>query len=307
MPITGGRAMAYVVALLSGIMLWGVAWWPIQALDAEGLDAVSLTLSANGTAALVLLYPALRRWPEIWRARRVLLAIAVGGACWNLAFVGSMAEGEAGRRVLLYYLSSSWSILGGRVFLGESIDRRRWASVLLAFGGAIVVVGLGDGDGGGLAWADGLAIIAGLAHATTNLFFRYAEEVPLCCKNGALFLGSAVAAAAILPFMVESRAVVSPDVWLAAAILGAVWVLLADSLVQYGVSHLPASRSSVLMLAELPMTVVSAAMIVGDRITGAELVGGLLIVAAALNELMRSTRVEGTSIPVRRGPRLTPV
>lgn len=295
--------MAYVVALLSGILLWGVAWWPIQLLDAEGLDAVSLTLAANATAALAVLYPALRRWPEVWRARRVLVGIAIGGACWNLAFVGAMAEGEAGRRVLLYYLSASWSILGGRLFLGESIDRRRWVSVLLGIAGAIVVLGPGDG-GSGYSWADGLAVVAGLAQASTNLCFRYAEEVPLCCKNGALFLGSALAAAAILPVVGREATLPSTGVWVAAAVLGAGWVLLADSLVQYGVSHLPAGRSSVLMLAELPMTVVSAAMIVGDRITLPEFFGGALIVAAAVNELMRSNPKARMAVPFRR---LTPV
>jgi drug/metabolite transporter (DMT)-like permease len=218
-----------------------------------------------------------------------------------------MAEGEAGRRILLYYLSSSWSILGGRVFLGEVLDLRRWASVVLAFGGAIVVVGISDQDAGGMSWPDALAILAGLAHATTNLCFRYAEEVPLCCKNGALFLGSALAAAAIFPFLSETAGVLpTTSVWLAAAVFGAAWVLLADSLVQYGVSHLPAARSSVLMLAELPMTIVTAAIIAGDRISGAELVGGVLIVGAALNELLRPAGAVSSALAVPCAPRLTP-
>ena len=300
--------MACVVALLSGIMLWGVAWWPIQALNAQGLGAVPLTLAANGTAALVMLYPALRRWPEVWRARGILLAIAVGGACWNLAFAGAMAEGEAGRRILLYYLSSSWSILGGRFFLGERLDVRRAASLVLAFAGAIVVLGISDQATGGMSWPDALAIVAGLAHASTNLCFRYAEKLALCCKTGALFLGSALAAAAIFPFLGDSAGMQpSTNAWLAAAIFGAAWVLLADSLVQYGVSHMPAARSSVLMLAELPMTVVSAALIAGDRISGVELVGGALIAGAALNELIRPAGVSGPSTTVSRAPRLTPV
>jgi drug/metabolite transporter (DMT)-like permease len=159
----------------------------IQALGAEGLDAVSFTLAANGTAALVMLQPARRRWPAIWRWRRTLLAIAVVGGCWNLGFVGAMAEGDAGRRILLYYLSSGWAILGGRLFLGEVIDGRRWASVVLAFGGVCIVVAGSGLEAGRLDWADTLAILAGLAQAATNLLFRHAKEVPLCCKNAAMF------------------------------------------------------------------------------------------------------------------------
>jgi drug/metabolite transporter (DMT)-like permease len=300
--------MACVVALLSGILLWGLAWWPIQALNAQGMGAVSLTLAAYGMAAVVMLYPALRCWPDVWRARKILLAIAVGGACWNLAFVGAMAEGEAGRRILFYYLSSSWSILGGRLFLGERIDMRRGASLVLAFAGAIVVLGISDQATGGLSWPDALAVLAGLAHATTNLCFRYAEDIPLPSKNGALFLGTALTAAAIFSLRGDSAGPLPmTGAWLAAATFGAAWVLLADSLVQFGVSHMPAARSSVLMLAELPMTVVSAALIVGDRISGAELAGGVLIVGAALNELTRPAGGAAPSLAVPRARRLTPV
>ena len=300
--------MAYVVALLSGVVLWGVAWWPIQLLNEGGLGAVPLTLAANGTAALALLYPALQQRAGLWRARRILFAIAIVGGCWNLAFFAAMAEGEAGRRILVYYLSSSWSILGARVFLGESVDARRWVSVLLAFGGAVAVVGLGSPEGAGLSLGDALAMVAGLAHAGTNLFFRYAEDVPLCCKNGALFGGSAFGAAVILPFLGRS-AVAAPSggLWLWVAILGAAWVLLADSLVQYGVSHLPAVRSSVLMLAELPTTLISAALIAGEPITGIELAGAVLIAGAALNEMWQANRADRAAMRVRRAPRLTPV
>lgn len=289
-------------------MLWGLAWWPIQSLNAQGMGAVSLTLAAYGMAAVVMLYPSLRCWPEVRRARRILVAIAVVGAFWNLAFVGAMAEGEAGRRILFYYLSTSWSILGGRLFLGERIDGRRGASLVLAFAGAIVVLGISDQVRGGMSWPDALAVLAGLAHATTNLCFRYAEEIPLSCKNEALFLGTALAAAAIFSLRGSPAAVLpATGAWLAAATFGAAWVLLADSLVQYGVSHMPAARSSVLMLAELPMTVVSAALIAGDRVTAAELVGGGLIVGAALNELTRTAGAAAPSLTVPRARRLTPV
>jgi drug/metabolite transporter (DMT)-like permease len=67
------------------------------------------------------------------------------------------------------------------------IDGRRWASVVLAFGGVCIVVAGSGLEAGRLDWADTLAILAGLAQAATNLLFRHAKEVPLCCKNAAMF------------------------------------------------------------------------------------------------------------------------
>jgi drug/metabolite transporter (DMT)-like permease len=295
--------------MLAGVCLWGVAWWPIQALGTRGVDAISLTLLANGTAAVALLRSVFRCLPAVRHWRGTLIAIAIGGAVWNLGFIAAMAEGDAGRRALLCYLSPGWAILGGRVFLGEVVDFRRWLSVLFALGGACIVLGSSGLETGHLAWPDLVAIAAGLGQAGTNLLFRHAAEVPLCCKNGAMFLGSALAAGVLL-FAAGggSGAGAPPEAWLLAAFLGAAWVLLADGLVQYGVSRLPAARSSVLLLIELPLTIVSAALIAGEGITGPELGGGLLILGAAFNELIRNDAPVAAvaAAPVRRAPRLSP-
>ncbi len=57
-----------------------------------------------------------------WRQQAGLLALVclLGGTA-NVCFVNALVYGEVVRTMLLFYLAPMWSVLGGRVFLGERI------------------------------------------------------------------------------------------------------------------------------------------------------------------------------------------
>ena len=279
----------HVLAILVGSLLWGLAWLPVKGLSGLGLPPLAITLTGYGAAALALFPSMLSERRHWWPRRRILAAIAASGATWNLCFVAAMAAGEVSHLILLYYLSTGWAIVGGRLFLREQFDRRRLTSVGLAFGGAVLVLAGADLGRPPVTSADLLAVVAGVAHASTNLLFRMADHIPVTAKNGAMFSGTAVAGITLLAAGVGEVPAVSGSLWLAAAAFGLGWVMVADSLVQYGVSHLPASRSAVLVLSELPCTILSATVLAGDRLAPNELGGGAMIVMAALNELFRAS------------------
>ncbi len=293
--------MRYVLAILAGSLLWGLAWMPIQGLAAQGLTPLAITLASYGPAALLLLPASLRRRRLWWVRRRVFAAIAGTGATANLCFVAAMATGEAGHQILLYYLSTGWAIVGGRLFLRESLDFRHWASVLLAFGGAWTVL---DGPAARtvtVTLPELLAILAGVAQASTNLLFRLADDVPVVDKNLAMFGGTAAVGVMVFTLGLARVPEVGASTWLAAVLFGLAWLTVADGLIQYGVSHLPATRSAVLNLSELPITVLSAAVLVGDQLSTAELGGGAMIVSAALNELFRRHSLSVIPMTARDG------
>ena len=56
---------------------------------------------------------------------------------------------------------------------------------------------------------------------------------------------------------------------------------------QWGVERLEAGRAAIIIIMELVAAVVSAALILGETLEGLELIGGLIIVAAALTEMLR--------------------
>lgn len=306
-----------VLALLFGCGLWGLAWWPMKGLAARGLAGPTLAIVAYGAAALCLLPAVWRRRADVRGALLLLALIGVVGGVWNAAFMSAMVEGAASRVVLLYYGASGLAILGGRFLFREAIDGPRALAMALVFGGALLV--LGAPEDGAFGRADLLALVAGLAHAITNLAFRGLASTPLVLKNFAMFVGAIAAAALATSFAVSSGASVTqgatlamsgasgvggPDggVLLLGAAFGVGWLLLAESATQLGVSRLPATRSAVLLISELPITVVSASWIAGERLDPSALLGALSITLATWLEARRSPA--STTVPASaRRPR----
>ena len=82
-------------------------------------------------------------------------------------------------------------------------------------------------------------------------------------------------------------AAVPTGVWLELVCFGLIWLFVATVGTQWGVAHMEAGKSSVLIIMELVTAVASAAIINGARLRPIEWLGGVLIVAAAVIEARR--------------------
>ena len=114
---------------------------------------------------------------------------------------------------------------------------------------------------------------------------RRLQAVPVTPKVACVFVGSLVWA---LPFVVLGRdplpAAVPPVVWAEVAGFGLIWILIATAGTLWGVNHMEAGRSSVLIIMELVTAIASAAILTGNMPKPIEWLGGLLILLSALLE-----------------------
>ncbi len=287
--MTTAPRLGPVWVLMGASALWGLSWWPLKALHGTGLSAPQVSVLAYGgvgALGLILLW----RARAAWRAHRawVLGLLLVGG--WaNASFVNALMMGEVVRVMFLFYLSPVWSVLGGRWLLGERITPLRLATVVLALCGLwLVLVGprgpeaLLQGEVG-LGLVDLLALSAGLAFAGNNLLARGATGLNLQTKTVSVFVGSATMS--LLAIAVLGQGWPQPT---AGALLGALGyslgLLLATVGWQYGVSHMEAGRSGVIVLAELVVAVLTALWWGDGQLSAAGWVGGALITLAAVLE-----------------------
>ena len=135
----------------------------------------------------------------------MLVLLALVGGWGNTAYVTALVQGDVVRVMLLFYLLPAWSVLGGRVFLGERISLRRGSAVALAMSGAFLVVGGFAAFDAPLSLADVMAVTAGLAFAGNNIIARQSQEIPTASKT--VVAGSAVSlvveAAGLAPLAYE--------------------------------------------------------------------------------------------------------
>ncbi|WP_124951384.1 DMT family transporter [Sulfuriferula thiophila] len=283
------QAWLPLTVLTFSAAMWGVIWWPLKQFGAEGLSGSLISLVSYGLVGLAGL-PFLLRERRAWQGQiGLLLLLALFGGWANASIVRALLTGDVVRVMLLFYLAPVWSVIGGRLFLNETVTRRRMLAVLISVFGAFLVIGGTKAFATPLSLADFLALSAGLAFASNNLVTRAAHTIPMVSKTIAVFIGCGI----ISGFMVWQQSAVQPE-WtpmlvIALLAFGFGWLALATFTTQYGVTHIETGRAGIILIVELLAAVISAMIIGGEELLPQEMIGGTLIALAAVIEATDTT------------------
>ncbi len=273
-----------VPSLLAGALFWGLFWWPLKALDEQGISGSIVQVFAYGLSALVLLPFALRSIHE-WRIRPgLLLLIALLGGWANVSLVTALTEGSVVRVMLLFYLAPVWTMLAARIFLGEAFTRLRFIALALALAGLAATLGGPELFYTPLSAIDFLALSSGLAFALNNVAIRVGHHLTDSARSTAVMGGCALIALGFMYWETPRLQNINQIQLWAMIALGLLWVLPGTLATFYGVARLDAGRAAILLLAELVVAVFSAVLIGGELLNWQEILGGALILSAALIE-----------------------
>jgi drug/metabolite transporter (DMT)-like permease len=271
-----------VFSLLLSATLWGLVWYPLRLLEEAGLQGLWVTLAAYG-AALLTAIPVLGRQRHRWREGGLtLLALALASGWCNVTFILAMLDGTVVRVLLLFFLSPLWSVLLGRWLLGEALQGRSLLLLLMALGGALIMLWNPT-----LGWpwpqqaADWLALASGFGFALTNVLARKLAAVPVGVKTVASWWGVILVALLCLLLTRPELPSVGMGPWFGAVLLGWFGFVVMTLSVLYGVSRLPVQRSAIILPFELVIGAVSAWWLAGETAVLQEWIGGALIVSAA--------------------------
>lgn len=272
---------------------WGLTWMPIKALSNMDLDGMHLIFIAFFSGALVCL-PWLLIQRNHWRNKIFLMMmIALAGGFANASFQTAIYHGDVIRVMILFYMLPVWSVIGGRIFLGEKVDAIRVLAVLLSLSGAFIILDIATASWAAVTPIDLLAIGSGLGLAATNILFRFTQEIPVMSKVAAMFLGcSCIMGLSLMVFTTTAELPGNTAVLWAVA-YGALWLSLITTGTQWGVTQMDAGRSAVIIVMELVVAVTSTALIVSGELTTFEIFGGLMVLGAALLE---GARDEGKGV-----------
>ena len=277
-----------VLVLFFSSVGWGLTWLPLKYLNRQGMQGPPLVLVAFAAAAVALL-PVFIRQRRHWRGKAGSLAlIALFGGFANLSFQIALVQGEVIRVMILFYLLPVWSVLGGRLFLGERIDALRVVSVVVALLGAFLILGgtalLRTSPG----WVDLLAIASGVSFAMNNIVFRATQSLPVTSKVTAVFAGCALMVGGYLLFAAPApQATFTWPALMLTVLYGVIWLMLITFGTQWGVTRLEAGHASLIIIMELVVAVLSASLLLGETLSPPELAGGFLIAGTVIFETLR--------------------
>lgn len=270
------------MALLLGATLWGVIWYPLRLLEAQGLYGTWLTLVVYSAALITSLPYTARSFREFGAHGKILLPLAMAAGCTNVAFILAVLDGNVMRVLLLFYLSPFWAVILGWAMLHERVSALSLVILVVAMAGALLMLW---NPILGVPWpqghADWLAIASGVAFAFSNVLVRKGQQITVAAKSASSWIGVIVVAALLIGILGLPTPNVGTATMLQGVALGGFGILVMTMLVLYGVTQMPVHRSAVILLFELVAGAISQQLLTDETMSLREWAGGALIVIAA--------------------------
>jgi drug/metabolite transporter (DMT)-like permease len=288
---------AALAAGLIAVCLWGLA--PVATRAAVGhlapLPLLTIRMSAASAALLPWAWPVLRGLrPRL--AGRLAAAGILGLVGYNLPVTVGLRWLPASTAGLLLATEPVWVLLLGRVVLAERVGVRPWLGSAVALSGVAVLAGPGAVTG-----AQRTGALAGMALvlAGTLAFAGYTIAMrPLSQALGAVPATAASTVVGTLPYLAFSGTLASSGLGhLDAAAWAEVAFLALGSTVagmlawNMAVLAGGAARVSLLLYLEPAISVLGAAVFLGER-PGLVTIGGGLLILAGVG--VASTRATGS-------------
>ncbi len=283
---TPSRALP-ALALCLNALVWGTSWWPLRHFESLGLHPLWTTALVYAAVVLVIVLAWPRSVAQVLRTPALWLLVLAAGTT-NATFNWAMVIGDVVRVILLFYLMPVWAVLLARVLLHEPITRAAALRVLLGVAGAAVVLWPAGAGIEALplprSLADWLGVVGGFAFALNNVMLRREAHRPEEGRALAMFVGGALVSAGIA-FGLQGAVPLPPApalAWLLPVLLMAALFGVGNLALQYGAGRLPANVTSVVMLTEVVFASGSALALGSAQLSTQALLGGGLILLAAL-------------------------
>ncbi len=279
------------VAIAAGA--WGVYWLPQRALFDAGLTGAWATIAQYGLCVAlfspIVVYRAIKKLPIGFNVPSVGLLIGGGIVCYSNAFLLT----DVVRVMVFFYLTPIWATLFELAFLRTRPGMARLASLMLGLGGAWVVLGADGGLPLPQNLGDWLAVASGIMMAAGAARSQFIQPEGLFPLQWSYFFYGLLVAVAQFPLL---SGVLGPipvlDAWIASfpllLLLSVLFLIPSNTMLILSPSRIGAGLFSILILSELVVGAISAALFADEPFGWREAVGCSLIVLAGLVEVFLS-------------------
>lgn len=315
MDTTRATFLASVIVLGTGAF-WGLYWLPVRWLAEAGLSGAWGTVAITAAATLLLAPLAARHRGRLLCANPLALAsIALGGAAFALYSIG-FVYGRVAIVILLYFLTPVWSTLIGRYVMGWHTPPMRMLAIALGLAGLVVMLSATGDAPLPRSAGEWMALLAGLLWSVATTGIRAKSDIGPVEAAFVFALGATLAAALLAPVLAplpDRTALTAPLASLAIAFAtGGVWWALSIAALMWATVRLEPARVGILLMVEVLVGAVSAAVLAGEHLHLLEIAGGVLVLLSGVLEVLpprragrpgRGGEAAGATVTRRRGKR----
>jgi len=292
----GTTTVATAIVALTGI-LWGFYWLPVRRLADAGLSGAWGTMAMTLAAACLLSPLVFSRRNQFTRANTVaILATALGGAAFALYSIGFL-YGRVAIIILLYFLTPVWSALIAHFIMGWHTPSLRIVAIAVGLAGLAVMLGA-DGQWplprGAGEW---MALASGILWSVATTGIRARSDLDPVPAAFVFAVGATLAALVLAPFLEPwPSGALGGDLRAIAGLAvgtGGLWWALSTAALLWATARLEPARVGILLMTEVLVGAVSAALLAGEHLGPLEMAGGALVLCAGVLEVWPTGRGGG--------------
>ena len=283
------QARASLACAYSGIA-WGLFWIPLRGMDSAGVTDAWATVLFYAIPLLLFCPWIIRNWRRIARCGWSLHFIGIATGTSLVFYSNAMLYTEVVRGLVLYYTTPIWSLLLARIVLGETITTPRVFAIVFGLAGMLVMFGVDQGFPWPKNIGDWMALSGAMGWAVAAVLLRKddgSRSMEIC----AVYFFYGVIAAVLLALSPMAGEIEAPDWSVIIDVLPwtipiAIIVIPGAYAAFWGAPHLNPGVVGLLMMTELSVGGITAAIWANEPLGVRELSGIALITLAGLTEFL---------------------
>ena len=261
---------------------------------AAGMDVLTLLFLRFALSAVVMAFLLVARRERLPRGMTLVELLAMGAIGYvgqAFSYFTAVKYASAGLVALLLYLYPVFVMILSAVFLGESITRWKVAALGLALAGLALMVGPAGGQWLGVIWALVASVIYSLYIMVANRVVKEGSAI----QSSTVILAAAGVVSGLLMVSTGPHLPTTGAGWAAVAAIVLVATVIPIVTFLAGLQRIGPTNAAMLSVLEPLVTVLLAALLLGETLRLMTLLGGGLILAAVLllarSELSTAARV----------------
>jgi drug/metabolite transporter (DMT)-like permease len=283
--------LATAIVVFTGA-LWGFYWLPVRSISEMGLPRAWGTVAITTAAAFCLSpFAVFRRQEFAHSDRYAIISIAMGGAAFALYSVG-FVYGRVAIIILLYFLTPVWSTLIGKYVMGWHTSRLRVLAILIGLAGLSVMLSA-DGElpipRGPGEW---MALVAGVLWSIGTTGMRARSTLGPGPSAFVFAVGAAATSLVLAPFLEPIPSGLRLGVMIEplgiALVTGGLWWGISIGSLMWATIRLEPARVGILLMTEVIVGSLSAALLAAEHLAPLEIMGGALVLCAGVLEVWPS-------------------
>jgi len=282
------------IIIIISSFFWGTYWVPLRYLNKGGNDSVWPIFVSFILLCLILIKPIFVTIYNAKKEKNYYFILGIFFSALAIALYSeSLIRGEIAKIIILFYLCPVWGTFLSKIILKKNFNIQRYLSLILGIVGLEVILGIDKGIIIPTSISLWMALFGGFFWALGITFFHLSIPTKAIEKTAltALMIPFFFLILTLIPegreTNIDNIKLIYSDIYIWIFIFSILWLLPSMFLTFTSAEILDPGRLNILLMFEVIIAIISAALFTEEIIGTREIIGAIFIISAGTIDLIK--------------------